>query len=92
MLVLTFVTRLDLEALITATNGVFVLIYIATMFAAWRLLAKKYRLLVGIGLLLLTGIMWSIGVQMLYAVTCLFAVACGLTVREWHAAHRRKIL
>jgi len=82
MLVLTFVTRLDLEALITATNGVFVLIYIATMFAACRLLAKKYRLLVGIGLLLLTGIMWSIGVQMLYAVTCLFAVACGLTVRE----------
>ncbi|MBN7819740.1 L-methionine/branched-chain amino acid transporter [Bowmanella yangjiangensis] len=84
MLLLTFVSNLDLEALITAANGVFVLIYMATMFAAWRLLAMKYRLLIGIGLLLLTGIMWSIGLQMIYAVLCFFSIYIGLEFK----AHR----
>ncbi|MFC3096161.1 L-methionine/branched-chain amino acid transporter [Alteromonas sediminis] len=91
MLVFTFITKLDLEALITAANGVFVLIYMATMFSAWRLLAKKYRLLVGIGLFLLTGIMWSIGIQMIYAVICFVVIANGLSTREWYVAKNRKL-
>lgn len=91
MLVLTFVSSIDLEALITAANGVFVLIYIATMFAAWRLLAKRYRVLVSAGLLLLTGIMWSIGLQMIYAVLCFFAIFAGLEVRQRHVAKMRSL-
>lgn len=92
MLCLTFIYSLDLEALITAANGVFVLIYIATMLAAWRLLAKKYRLLVGTGVLLLIGIMLSIGMQMIYAVTCFFVIFIGLKLREWHLSRLRSLL
>ncbi len=82
MLLLTFVLNLDLEALITSANGVFVLIYIATLASAWRLLNAKYRPLIVTGLLLLWGIMWGIGLKMVYALLCLVAIWAVLTLRE----------
>ncbi|EPJ44200.1 MAG: inner membrane protein YjeH [Osedax symbiont Rs1] len=64
----TFIYSLDLEQLIIWTNGVFVIIYSATMLAALQLLKRKYIPLVLIGCLFFIAIAYSIGSGMLYAV------------------------
>ncbi|MFB9887252.1 L-methionine/branched-chain amino acid transporter [Balneatrix alpica] len=57
---------LDLEAMIKAANGIIVLVYILTMVAGWRLLARRYRLLSLLGLLVCLALAWTLGAAMLY--------------------------
>ncbi|MFM2318493.1 MAG: hypothetical protein RLZZ215_1114 [Pseudomonadota bacterium] len=48
-------------------NGVFILIYIASMLAAWRLIERPYRLAILLGLGVCLGFAWSLGSALVYA-------------------------
>lgn len=67
VLVVTFVSEQDLEDLINWVNGVFVIIYGATMCAAWRLLSSKNRPMILLGLLFCFALAIGIGAHMIYA-------------------------
>jgi len=64
---LTYLTGIHLEDLITWVNGVFVIIYLASMLAAIKLLNKSHRPLILVGCLFCAALMWGLGWQMGYA-------------------------
>ncbi|MBU3022380.1 L-methionine/branched-chain amino acid transporter [Aestuariibacter sp. A3R04] len=76
-LVVTHYGAHDLEDLIGWVNGVFVLIYLASMLAAVRLLSPGYRPLVLFGCLFCATIAVGLGSKMIYALG-LFAVFAPL--------------
>ena len=67
----TFVLQFDLEQLVGWVNGVFVIIYFASMLAALKLLDNKYTpfVLAGCGFCLM--LVWGLGWQMSYALILL---------------------
>jgi len=67
VLIAVFVTGQDIEHLISLVNGVFVVIYLASMFAAFKLLSKKYIPLIILGCLFCLILAWGLGWQMMYA-------------------------
>ncbi|NOH78852.1 L-methionine/branched-chain amino acid transporter [Vibrio sp. RE86] len=60
---------LDLEFFLKLANGIFVLIYLLAMLAAYKLLTGVSRQLAGLALLLCTAVFICLGWSMLYAVT-----------------------
>ncbi len=66
-LIITHYSAHDLEDLIGWVNGVFVLIYLASMLAAVRLLSKRHRPLVAMSCLFCATIAVGLGTKMLYA-------------------------
>lgn len=75
VLTTVFVTGQDIEELISLVNGVFVVIYFASMLAAFKLLSKKYMPLIILGCLFCFMLAWGLGWQMLYA-----AILISITV------------
>lgn len=67
VLTTVFVTGQDIEELISLVNGVFVVIYLASMLAAFKLLNKKYIPLIILGSLFCLMLAWGLGWQMIYA-------------------------
>lgn len=65
-LILTYSLGEGFEALVLWANGVFILIYIASMLAAWRLI-ERYRLATLLGLGVCLGFAWSLGSALVYA-------------------------
>jgi len=63
-----FFTGQNIEELIAWVNGVFVVIYFASMFAAFKLLSKKYIPLILLGCIFCLMLAWGLGEQMIYAV------------------------
>jgi amino acid efflux transporter len=64
-----------LPDLIGWVNGVFVLIYLGSMAAAWRLLAAKYRLVVAVSIGICLLLVWMLGTAMSYAVLLILLTA-----------------
>jgi len=75
VITLTFLTSAHLEELITWVNGVFVVIYLASMLAAIKLLDKKQRPLILLGCLFCLALMWGLGWQMGYALLLILITA-----------------
>lgn len=80
VLMITHFTGQDLEDLINWVNGVFVVIYLATMASAWVLLDSKYRFTIVLGFLACFGLVFGIGLHMIYAI--LF-IAILLPIVKW---------
>lgn len=57
----------NFELMVRWANGVFIVIYIAAMLAAWRLVEAKYRVAISLALLVCAGFVWSLGSALLYA-------------------------
>ena len=76
-LIITHYGKHDLEDLIGWVNGVFVLIYLASMLAAVRLLSARHRPLVVLSCLFCATIAVGLGTKMLYALA-LFTVFAPL--------------
>jgi amino acid efflux transporter len=86
VLVITHFTGQDLEGLINWVNGVFVLIYLATMASAWVLINKKHRPTIVLGFSACFALIFGIGPHMIYAI---LLVAILLPLVKWQ---KRKIL
>ena len=86
VLVITHFTGQDLEDLINWVNGVFVLIYLATMASAWVLINKKHRPTIVLGFSACFALMFGTGPHMIYAI---LLVAILLPLVKWQ---KRKIL
>jgi amino acid efflux transporter len=71
VLALTLVTGIDLEDLIRYVNGVFILIYLGSMMAAYKLLSKNTRVFTLMGFGFCAAIIVGLGLNMLYAVAVL---------------------
>ncbi len=80
-LVVAHVAGQQFEAMVRWTNGVFVFIYTASMLAAWRLLAKRYRLAIGLSLLVCLGFALSLGSALLYGLCLALMVGFWLNLQ-----------
>ncbi|MCL1125158.1 L-methionine/branched-chain amino acid transporter [Shewanella surugensis] len=87
VVVLTYMTGQALEDLISWTNGVFVVIYFASMLAAGRLLSRRYLPLVMMSscLCLVLGI--ALAANMIYALWLVIILFGGL---EWHKQYQKR--
>ncbi|MDE3273717.1 L-methionine/branched-chain amino acid transporter [Pseudoalteromonas sp. G4] len=86
VLVITHFTGQDLEDLINWVNGVFAVIYLATMASAWVLLTSKHRLSIMLGFLACFGLVFGIGPHMFYAI---LLIAILLPIVKWQ---KRKLV
>lgn len=77
ILVLSYWMHWDFEIIVRWTNGVFVLIYFASMLAAWSLLARRYRPAIVVGMFACLGFAISLGSAMVYG------VLLGVTLLGW---------
>ena len=66
-IIVTYLSNLQLEQLISWTNGVFVIIYSATLCAAFKLLSSKHSALIACGLAFCIAVGISLHSSMLYA-------------------------
>ncbi|WP_298776087.1 L-methionine/branched-chain amino acid transporter [uncultured Shewanella sp.] len=92
VIVMTYMTGQELDDLISWTNGVFVIIYLASMLAAGRLLSKGYWPLVLTSCVLCLVLAAALGTNMLYAVCLLFVLFGGLEWRKQHNKRRQAAL
>ncbi|RTR28874.1 L-methionine/branched-chain amino acid transporter [Shewanella atlantica] len=91
VIVLTHVSGQELEHLIKWTNGVFVVIYLASMFAAAKLLSKRYLPLVCLGSLFCIMLGAALGVSMLYATVLIMLLAPLLWWQKLHLARNEVV-
>lgn len=75
IITITHVFDLDLEILVGLCNGVFVLIYLASMLAAFKLLGRRFRLMISLGCLVCGILAISLGWQMIYALVLISVVS-----------------
>ncbi|WP_137167344.1 L-methionine/branched-chain amino acid transporter [Salinimonas lutimaris] len=83
-LTVTHIEQLNLEDLIGWANGVFVLIYLASMLSAVRLLSARIRPLILLGGLFCAAVAIGLGSKMLYAV----GLFCFCAPLLWHQQRR----
>ncbi|WP_163936892.1 L-methionine/branched-chain amino acid transporter [Paraferrimonas sp. SM1919] len=67
VLAVTNTTGIDLEQLLNWVNGVFAVIYLASMLAALKLLDSRYRPVIALGCFFCGLMFWGLGISMLYA-------------------------
>lgn len=82
VLVLVYITHVDLEDLIRWTNGVLVIIYLMTMVASFKLLNTSRPWLPWIGAIVCLVLAVSLGKDMLYATGLFTAVVSVLYFRQ----------
>ncbi|CSA78463.1 inner membrane protein YjeH [Vibrio cholerae] len=73
-------TGLDLEFFLKLANGIFVLVYLLAMLAAFKLLTGWSKHLAGLALVLCAGVFLCLGWSMLYALGVFV-----LLIRPWQA-------
>ena len=66
-LILIYSLGENFEVLVRLANGVFVLVYMFSMLAAWRLVASHYRPAILSALIVCAGFAWSLGGSLVYA-------------------------
>ncbi|BBL91956.1 L-methionine/branched-chain amino acid transporter [Vibrio rotiferianus] len=81
---------LDLEFFLKLANGIFVLVYLLAMLAAYKLLQGAGKLLAGVSLLLCTAVFICLGWSMLYAIT-IFAVL-SLPWKQWRKKNHDQVI
>ncbi len=79
---------IDLEFFLKLANGVFVLVYLLAMFAAFRLVQGFAKVLSVIALILCTGVFICLGWSMIYALAIfsLFAIPWKKGIKTQHPA------
>lgn len=82
VLVITFYTGIDLEHLISWTNGIFAMIYFASILASFKLLARKYRVISIISSLFCLIMFWGLGINMAYAIILMCLVTPCLYLQQ----------
>lgn len=85
ILAVTHQTQQNLEDLVSWVNGVFVIIYLAAMLSAFRLLPARYHWLTALGCLFCLLLIWGLGWKMAYAVGILLVATPLLWLQ-----HQRK--
>ncbi len=75
VLIIADTTGIDLEQLLSGANGVFAIIYFASMLAAFKLLKRKYRSVISLGCMFCFLMFWGLGLNMLYAVLMMLVLA-----------------
>ncbi|WP_338049796.1 amino acid permease [Psychromonas antarctica] len=86
VITITFLTGKHLEGLITSVNGVFVIIYFASMLAAVKLANRKQTPLIILGCLFCFTLMWGLGWQMGYA---LLLISITAPLLYWPQINKR---
>ncbi|SFC97791.1 L-methionine/branched-chain amino acid transporter [Pseudoalteromonas denitrificans] len=89
VLIVTFLTGQNIEDLIAWCNGVFVVIYFASMLAAFRLLSTKNRPLILLSCVFCLMLIWGLGWQMMYAVLLIFITAPLLFWQHSHQTNKQ---
>lgn len=89
VVVLTYMTGQALEDLISWTNGVFVVIYLASMLAAGRLLTKRYFPLIVISSCLCLALGFALAASMTYALWLVVILFSGLECHRYHQKRRQ---
>ncbi|PSV48162.1 L-methionine/branched-chain amino acid transporter [Photobacterium indicum] len=84
VIVLAYVANRELEDLIAWVNGVFVVIYFASMMAAAKLLPKHYQPLIFLGCLFCALLAYGLGLKMVYA---LLLLSLTLPFLKWQQTH-----
>ncbi|MEH6533342.1 MAG: L-methionine/branched-chain amino acid transporter [Photobacterium frigidiphilum] len=84
VIVLAYVANRELEDLIAWVNGVFVVIYFASMMAAAKLLPKRYQSLIFLGCLFCALLAYGLGLKMVYA---LLLLCLTLPFLKWQQTH-----
>ncbi|MEH6442430.1 MAG: L-methionine/branched-chain amino acid transporter [Oceanospirillaceae bacterium] len=90
-IIFTYATDQELEQLISWTNGVFVVIYAATMFAAIKLLSKKYLPLIICSLAFCVAVAISLGASMTYAAVILVILVPSLLWQKSYLSQKQAI-
>lgn len=88
VLIIADKTGIDLEQLLSGANGVFAIIYFASMLAAFKLLKRKYLSVISLGCVFCFLMFWGLGLNMLYAVLMI----CVLAPCIWFQHKRRPIV
>ena len=78
----TFISGQPYEQIVRWVNGVFVFIYALSMMAAWRLLGKRHRPAMVLGLLVCAVFFYCLGPSMVYG--CLLAVVLFFWAQRFH--------
>lgn len=86
MLVLSFIAELDFDALAHWVNGAFVMIYSASMLAAWKLLSTRHRPVIALGLLACGLFIYCLGSAMLYALLLAAVITISLLAQQLYRA------
>lgn len=92
VITVTFLTDKHLEDLITWVNGVFVIIYFASMLAAVKLLKRNQTPLIILGCLFCFALMWGLGWQMGYAIVLISITAPLLYWQEKNKQSKLTVL
>lgn len=82
ILIVTHLAHQHFELMVRWVNGVFVLIYIAAMLAAWRLLDKPYRPAIVLSLLVCVGFVISLGTSMVYGLLLAVTFLAWVKIRK----------
>lgn len=77
---------LDLAFFLKLANGIFVLVYWLAMLAAYRLLARKAKILAALSLVLCSAVIICLGWAMLYAVMIFV-----LLIQPWRKVYKRRL-
>ena len=91
VIILTYATGQQLEDLIAWSNGVFVIIYLAAMFAAVKLLSKRYLPLVALSCMLCAVIGFALGWNMAYAILLMLVLFPMLWLQKTHLSRKQWI-
>lgn len=78
MLVLSYLAEMDFTVIAHWVNGSFVVIYTASMLAAWRLLARRCRPAIIVGLFACGLFIYCLGTAMFYALLLGLLITLGL--------------
>ncbi len=82
VLVISYIAQLDFVPLAHWVNGCFVMIYTVSMLAAWKLLSKRHRPAIVLGLSACALFVFSLGNAMAYAITLAFVFVPGLYLQK----------
>ncbi len=82
MLIVSYSYELEFPVLAHWVNGAFVLIYTASMLAAWRLLSARHRPVIAMGLAVCCLFIYSLGNAMLYAIVLCLLISLGLMLQK----------
>ncbi|QQX80614.1 L-methionine/branched-chain amino acid transporter [Shewanella sp. KX20019] len=92
VIIITYATGQQLEDLIAWSNGVFVIIYLAAMFAAAKLLSKRYLPLVILSCALCAVIGFALGWNMAYAILLMLILFPILWAQKSHLSRRQALV
>ena len=84
VLTVTHFTGTDLEQLLNWVNGVFAVIYFASMLAAFKLLKRKYMPITALSCIFCVLMFWGLGISMSYALLLIIVITPFLYLQQKH--------